>query len=58
VGADLLFSNVRVNVEGDDAVGYRVRLRAAGETQSLFVIQEDGAYRVLTIAPKLGTRSR
>ena len=54
VGADLLFSNVRVNVEGDDAVGYRVRLRAAGETQSLFVIREDGAYRILTIAPKLG----
>ena len=29
VGADLLFSNVRVNVEGDDAGGYRVQLRAA-----------------------------
>ena len=39
VGADLLFSNVRVNVEGDDAVGYRVRLRAAGETQTFYVIK-------------------
>ena len=43
VGADLLFSNVRVNVEGDDAGGYRVRLRAAGETQSFFVVREDDA---------------
>ena len=51
VGADLLFSNVRVNVEGDDAGGYRVRLRAAGETQSFFVVREDGAYRILTVAP-------
>jgi len=54
VGADLLFSNVRVSVEGDDAVGYRVRLRAAGDTQSLFVVKEDGAYRILTIAPRMG----
>ncbi len=51
VGADLLFSNVRVNVEGDDAGGYRVRLRAAGETQSFFVVREDDAYRILTVAP-------
>ena len=51
VGADLLFSNVRVTVEGDDAAGYRVRLRAAGETQSFYVVREDGAYRILTVAP-------
>jgi transglutaminase-like putative cysteine protease len=54
VGADLLFSNVRVSVEGDDGVGYRVRLRAAGDTQSLYVIKEDDSYRILTIAPKMG----
>jgi len=51
VSADLLFSNVRVNVEGDDAAGYRVRLRAAGESQSFYVVREDGAYRILTVAP-------
>ena len=53
VGADLLFSNVRVNVEGDDAGGYRVQLRAAGETQSFYVVREDGAYRILTVAPMM-----
>ncbi len=54
VGADLLFSNVRVNVEGDDAQGYRVQLRAAGETQSFYVVKEDGEYRILTVAPMVG----
>ncbi len=53
VSADLLFSNVRVNVEGDDAAGYRVRLRAAGESQSFYVVREDGAYRILTVAPMM-----
>jgi len=54
VGADLLFSNVRVNVEGDDASGYSVQLRAAGDTQSFYVVKEDGAYRILTVAPMVG----
>jgi transglutaminase-like putative cysteine protease len=54
VGVDLLFSNVRVNVEGEDALGYRVQLRAAGETQSFYVVKEDGAYRILTVAPMVG----
>jgi predicted Zn-dependent protease len=54
VGADLLFSNVRVNVEGDDAQGYRVQLRAAGTTQNFYVVREDGAYRILTVAPIAG----
>ena len=40
VGADLLFSNVRVNVEGDDAGGYRVQLRAAGDTQTFYVVRK------------------
>jgi transglutaminase-like putative cysteine protease/tetratricopeptide (TPR) repeat protein len=54
VGADLLVSNVRVNVEGDDALGYRVQLRAAGDTQSFYVVKEDGGYRLLTVAPLVG----
>ncbi|HEY6125113.1 MAG TPA: transglutaminase family protein, partial [Steroidobacteraceae bacterium] len=49
VGADLLFSNLRVNVEGDDAGGYRVQLRMTGETQSFFVVKLDGGYRILAI---------
>ncbi|MEJ0086377.1 MAG: DUF3857 domain-containing protein [Pseudomonadota bacterium] len=54
VGADLLFGNVRVNVDGDDALGYRVQLRAAGESQGFYVVQEGGAYRILTVAPMAG----
>jgi hypothetical protein len=54
VGADLLFSNARVHVEGDDALGFRVQLRAGGETQNYYVVKEDGAYRILTLAPLVG----
>ncbi|HET9865391.1 MAG TPA: hypothetical protein VFP37_18280, partial [Steroidobacteraceae bacterium] len=54
VAVDLLFSNVRVNVEGDDALGYRVQLRAAGDVQTFYVVKEDGAYRILTVAPFVG----
>jgi transglutaminase-like putative cysteine protease/tetratricopeptide (TPR) repeat protein len=54
VGADLLVSNVRVNVEGDEALGFRVQLRAAGDTQSFYVVREDGRYRLLTVAPMVG----
>ena len=35
-------------------MGYRVRLRAAGDTQSFYVVKEDGAYRILTVAPMMG----
>lgn len=54
VGADLLFSNARVNVDGDDAGGYRVQLRTSGEVQTFYVVREDGAYRILTVAPLVG----
>lgn len=53
-GADLLFSNARVNVEGDDAQGYRVQVRAGGEARSFYVVREDGAYKLLTVAPMVG----
>ena len=54
VGADILFSNLRVNVEGDDAGGYRVQLRMTGETQTFFVVKLDGGYRILALAAQLG----
>jgi Flp pilus assembly protein TadD len=54
VGADLLFSNARVNVDGDDAGGYRVQLRSGGDAQTFYVVFEDGQYRILTIAPLVG----
>ncbi len=54
VGADILFSNLRVNVEGDDAGGYRVQLRMTGETQTFYVVKFDGGYRILALAAQLG----
>jgi tetratricopeptide (TPR) repeat protein len=54
VTTDILFSNVRVNVEGDDPGGYRVQLRMTGETQTFYVVKVDGAYRILTAGSLLG----
>jgi transglutaminase-like putative cysteine protease/tetratricopeptide (TPR) repeat protein len=54
VGADLLFSNVRVNIEGDDAGGHRVQLRMSGETQTFYVVKVGGVYRILAMQPLLG----
>jgi len=54
VTTDILFSNVRVNVEGDDEGGYRVQLRMTGETQTFFVVKADGAYRILSAESLLG----
>jgi transglutaminase-like putative cysteine protease len=52
VGVDLLFSNLRVNVEGDDTQGFRVQLRTGGpSTPNFYVVKEDGAYRILAVAP-------
>jgi transglutaminase-like putative cysteine protease/tetratricopeptide (TPR) repeat protein len=54
VTTDILFSNVRVNVEGDDAGGYRVQLRMTGETQTFYVVKTGGGYRILTAESLLG----
>jgi len=54
VAADLMFSNMRVNVEGDDAHGYRVQLRTPGATQTFYVVSLAGTYRILAMAPTLG----
>jgi transglutaminase-like putative cysteine protease/tetratricopeptide (TPR) repeat protein len=54
VTTDILFSNVRVNVEGDDAGGYRVQLRMTGDTQNFYVVKAGGAYRILTAESMLG----
>jgi transglutaminase-like putative cysteine protease/predicted Zn-dependent protease len=51
VSADLLFANMRVTVEGDDARGYRAQLRNAGLGTNYFVVKEDGTYKLLAKAP-------
>jgi transglutaminase-like putative cysteine protease len=47
VTADLMFTNLRVTVEGDDARGYRAQLRNAGLGTNYYVVREDGAYKLL-----------
>ena len=54
VGADLVFSNLRVTVEGDDARGYRAQLRAGGETQTFYFVAKNGSYQILTVARSSG----
>jgi transglutaminase-like putative cysteine protease/tetratricopeptide (TPR) repeat protein len=54
VTTDILFSNVRVNVEGDDPGGYRVQLRMTGETQTFYVVRLGNVYRILTAESLLG----
>ncbi len=48
VSADLLFTNLRVTAEGDDARGYRAQLRAYGGSSYYYVVREDGAYKLLS----------
>jgi transglutaminase-like putative cysteine protease/tetratricopeptide (TPR) repeat protein len=48
VSADLLFTNLRVTAEGNDAQGYRTQLRAFGASTHYYVVHEDGVYRLLS----------
>jgi tetratricopeptide (TPR) repeat protein len=54
VTTDILFSNVRVNVEGDDPGGYRVQLRMTGDTQTFYVVKSGADYRILSAESLLG----
>lgn len=54
VTSDLLFSNLRVNVEGDDAEGFRVQLRMTGEAHTFYVVRAGEAWRILTVGALLG----
>ena len=53
-GMDVLFSNMRVNVEGDDAGGYRVQLRMVGDAQNFYVVKVGSTYRILAAESQLG----
>lgn len=45
---DMTFAGLQLQQDGDDAAGYRVRLRNAGaeSTESMYVIKEGNSYRV------------
>jgi len=45
--ADLVVSNMKLSVEGDDALGYKIVVEAAGAAaQDVFVIREGGRYKI------------
>jgi hypothetical protein len=49
VTADLMFSNLRLNIEGDDTHGYRAQMRVGPVTQNFYVLNEGGSFRILAI---------
>ena len=56
--ADLVYSNLRVAVEGDDTHGYRAALRANGNTYNYYVVRENGAYKLLAVSPLIAPLGR
>jgi transglutaminase-like putative cysteine protease/Flp pilus assembly protein TadD len=50
---DVVLPAMQVQVEGDDAIGYRVILRPVGANKTtMWVVKEDGNYRILDGAQK------
>jgi hypothetical protein len=48
---DIIASNTRYSVEGNDALGYKVTVQPPGAPeQEAFVVREDGSYKVLEFA--------
>jgi tetratricopeptide (TPR) repeat protein len=59
VAVDIAVANFQMYVDGDDSLGYRIRVRGASPTGSLneiyFVVIEDGEYRILVAGETLGS---
>jgi hypothetical protein len=55
VAADLVYGNLRVTVEGDDARGYRAQVRGSGMAVNYFVVREAGEYKLLAVSPMIGS---
>jgi tetratricopeptide (TPR) repeat protein len=46
---DVIAGNLKLNVEGDDANGYKVTMHSLGaKAQSFFVVKEDGRFKIVT----------
>jgi transglutaminase-like putative cysteine protease len=58
VAADLVYGNLRVTVEGDDARGYRAQVRGSGMTINYYVVREAGTYKLLAVSPLTGPMAR
>jgi tetratricopeptide (TPR) repeat protein len=56
---DLTLSNLQTSMEGDDAGGYRMRVRAIGDmVQTFFVVKRDEGYRIIAEDQDLGLIGR
>jgi transglutaminase-like putative cysteine protease/tetratricopeptide (TPR) repeat protein len=50
---DILTQLVQPKVEGDDSSGYRVKIQVpGGESETIFVVKEDGKYKILGSSEK------
>jgi Flp pilus assembly protein TadD len=58
VAADLVYGNLRVTLEGDDARGYRAQVRGSGTSVNYFVVKEDSQYKLLAVSPMIGSLAR
>ncbi len=60
---DVMLAGIKFSIDGDDAVGYRLRARVSFGTGSqqdrFYVVHEDGGYRVLTTEslPRIGAEA-
>ena len=51
---DFLLSNFHYSVEGNDAVGYRIRVRRGSGESTAFVVREDGDWKLLEFGHGIG----
>lgn len=52
---DIVVSNLKLSMEGDDATGYRISMQAFGaKNQTMYVVKENGKYYLLGASSSLG----
>lgn len=50
--ADLALSNMHFTVDGDDSLGYKIRIEATGApAQDLYVVRDGGSYKLAAYSP-------
>jgi transglutaminase-like putative cysteine protease/tetratricopeptide (TPR) repeat protein len=52
VGIDIVMQSVAPQVDGSDASGYRVKLQLGDKKMTLFVVREEGKYKILDTSDK------
>jgi tetratricopeptide (TPR) repeat protein len=44
--ADMVLSNMRYTVDGDDSLGYKIVVESPGATQDVYVVRDGGQYKI------------